>query len=137
MPTTRRQLLCGVGLGLLVPGAVSACAAGHVGQIPFVSSAPGTRLSAVADVPVAGGTLVDGPKGKVLLVQPSAGQVKAFDARCPHAGSTVSPPVSGVIVCPAHGSKFDGSSGAVEQGPARTGLAAVPVAVSGPDVVLA
>ncbi|MGZ4516922.1 MAG: Rieske (2Fe-2S) protein [Mycobacteriaceae bacterium] len=134
---TRRQVLCGAALGLLAPGALAACSAGHVGESPVVSSAPGTRLGALADVPVGGGTLVNGPAGKVLLVQPTAGTVKAFDARCPHAETVVGTPVGGVITCPGHGSKFDGKSGALEQGPARTGLLSVPVTVSGSDVVLA
>lgn len=130
-------MLCGAAIGLLAPGTLAACAAGHTGEVPFVSSAAGTRLAVVSDVPVGGGTLVNGPQGKVLLVQPIAGTVKAFDARCPHAGTVVAPPVGGVITCPAHGSRFDGASGALEQGPARTGLALVAVTVSGTDVVLA
>jgi len=137
MSPTRRAVLCGLSIGLLAPGALAGCAAGHVGQIPTVSSAPGTRLGALADVPVGGAALVDGPNGKVLLQQPSAGTITALDARCPHAGTTVATPVNGVIVCPAHGSTFDAKTGALEQGPARTGLAAVAVTVRGPDVVLA
>jgi len=134
---TRRELLGGLALGLLAPGMLAGCAAGHIGQIPVVSSAPGTRLGAVADVPVGSGALVNGPQGKVLLLQLTPGTITALDARCPHAGTTVSAPVNGVIVCPAHGSTFDGRTGAVEQGPARTGLPVIPVAVHGPDVVLA
>lgn len=136
MPT-RRQLLCGLTVGVLAPGVFTGCAAGQVGHIPEVSSTPGTRLAALADVPVGGGALVNGPQGKVLLVQPTPGSASAFDARCPHAGTTVAAPVNGVIVCPAHGSRFDGRSGALEHGPARTGLTPVAVAVRGPDVVLA
>ncbi len=137
MSPTRRELLGGLALGLLGPGVLAGCAAGHIGQIPVVSSAPGTRLGAVADVPVGGGALVDGPQGKVLLLQLTSGAVTALDARCPHAGTTVSTPANGLIVCPAHGSKFDERTGAVEQGPARTGLPVIAVAVHGPDVVLA
>jgi len=142
MTSTRRQLLCGLAVGVLATGALAGCSAGHVGQRPEVSPgqvspAPGTRLAAVADVPVGGGLVVNGPTGKVLLLQPTAGTITAFDARCPHAGSTVAPPVNGVIVCPAHGSAFDGGSGARQQGPARTGLLPVAVTVGGTDVLLA
>ena len=137
MATTRREVLCGLALGVLAPGVLTGCAAGHTGQVPDVSAAPGTRLGALADVPVGGAAVVNGPNGKVLLQQPTAGTVTALDARCPHAGTTVGTPVNGVIVCPAHGSKFDAKSGAVEGGPARTGLPRIQVAVRGPDVVLA
>ncbi len=137
MSSTRRQLLCGLAVGVLAPGALAGCSAGRVGENPPVSSAPGTRLAAVADVPVGGGLVVNGPTGKVLLLQPTAGTIAAFDARCPHAGSTVAPPVNGVIVCPAHGSAFDGGSGARQKGPARTGLLPVAVTVGGTDVLLA
>ncbi|WP_127783123.1 Rieske (2Fe-2S) protein [Rhodococcus sp. X156] len=136
--TTRRTVLCGLGLGLLAPGALAACSAGKVGGgTPPVSAEPGTALAALAEVPVGGGAVVNGPDGKVLLTQPTAGTVKAYQAACPHAGSIVSPPSDGVVVCPAHGSRFSAADGAVRQGPARTPLVPVAVTVSGPDVVLA
>lgn len=136
--TNRRTVLCGLAVGLLAPGALAACSAGTVGeQSPPVSAEPGTPLAALADVPVGGGTVVNGPSGKVLLTQPEAGTVKAYNAACPHAGTIVSPPTDGVVVCPAHGSRFGAADGKVQKGPARTPLVPVAVTVSGPDVVLA
>lgn len=132
----RRTAVCGLLVGLLAPGALVACstAAGGATQ---VSSAPGTALAALSAVPVGGGIVVDGPSGKVLLVQETAGKVIGYDARCPHAGTPVNPPVQGVVVCPNHGSEFNPATGAVNRGPAQTGLAPIAVAVSGTQIVLA
>lgn len=133
---TRRTAVCGLLVGLLAPAALTACSSTGA-ETPTVSSAPGTVLAALSTVPVSGGVVVDGPRGKVLLVQETAGTVTAYDARCPHAGATVDPPAQGVVVCPSHGSQFDPATGNVTRGPARTGLAPIRVAVSGMTVVLA
>ena len=131
---SRRTAVCGLLAGLVLPGALTACSGAAA---PTVSSAPGTALAELSTVPVGGGVVVDGPSGKLLLVQETAGTVTGYSARCPHAGVTVNPPVNGVVVCPAHGSRFDPASGAVEQGPAAKGLTPVAVSVSGTQVVLA
>ena len=81
--------------------------------------------------------MVTGPSGKVLLVRPSENEVKGLDPVCPHAGVTVSPPKSGTITCPGHGSQFDGASGSLKKGPATTGLTVVPVKISGDSIVTA
>jgi Rieske Fe-S protein len=70
-------------------------------------------------------------------VQPSAGEVKAFSATCPHQGVTVAVPQNGTITCPGHGSQFTAATGAVTRGPSTTGLTAVTVKVNGAAVVLA
>jgi Rieske Fe-S protein len=57
----------------------------------------------------------------------------AFDAVCPHAGCTVGyDPGRKVIICPCHGSQFNASTGAVEVGPATTGLKKLGIA-EGPN----
>lgn len=133
---SRRTAVGGLLAGLLAPGALAACSTGSA-PAPAASSAPGTVLAELSAVPVGGGAVVEGPGGKVLLVQESAGTVTGYEARCPHAGVTVNPPVDGVVVCPAHGSRFDPATGDVVRGPAQTGLAPLAVAVSGTQVVLA
>lgn len=90
-------------------------------------------LAATADVPVGGGVVVDG----ILLIQPVAGQFKAYSASCPHQGAVVSPPEGGVITCPAHRSTFKDSDGSRIAGPATKGLTPVPVAVQGSNIVKA
>lgn len=121
---TRRQVLCGLAAALAAPGVLAAC-----------SSAPaGPASTPLADIPVGGGRVVRGSTGAVLLVQPTAGTVRGFDARCPHQGTAVDAPVDGVVVCPNHDSRFDAATGAVEKGPATRGLTEVPVSVVGDAV---
>jgi thiosulfate dehydrogenase (quinone) large subunit len=95
------------------------------------SHPPGTRVGPASKVPVGGAASFQDPKtgDPALVVQPRAGTYLAFDAVCPHAGCTVEYSSSGqLFVCPCHGSQFNGRTGAVEVGPASTGL--VPIAVA-------
>jgi cytochrome b6-f complex iron-sulfur subunit len=153
----RRDVLCGLVVALLAPGAL-ASACGDSGSSPGGSGgstptggggtptggggvgggAGGQALAAIADVPQGSGLIVDKPGGgKLLLVRPSGDTVKAFNAACPHQGTTVDPPQGGTITCPNHGSQFDGSTGEVKKGPAETALPEVPVKVEGGSVMLA
>jgi cytochrome b6-f complex iron-sulfur subunit len=155
LPTdpSRRQVLCGLVVALLAPGALAACGDGNSGASgttttnpPRTSgatpatSAPGgdsaQALAQLADVPVGGGKLVDSPAGKVLIVQPTAGTVKAYNPRCTHQGTTVNPPQGGTITCPNHGSQFSADDGSVKKGPAAAPLVEIPVRLEGTAVVL-
>jgi len=144
----RRQVLCGLVAALVAGGAVttacsSAATSGGSGGTTAggqPQAAAGTEVAKLAQVPVGGGLLVDAPGGggsKLLLVQPAAGEVKAFSATCPHQGVTVAVPQGGTITCPGHGSQFDAATGSLKKGPATTGLTAVNVKVNGAAVVLA
>jgi thiosulfate dehydrogenase [quinone] large subunit len=108
------------------------------------SSAPATG-SPAAPGPVPAGKAI-GPAADVLVGQaasftdpatgdpaivlhPSSGTFLAFDAVCPHAGCTVGyDAAAGVIACPCHGSQFNATTGAVEVGPAPTGLKPITIA---------
>ena len=95
----------------------------------------GTRLGPASDVPVGGAASFTDPSSgdPSLVIQPQAGTFLAFDAVCPHAGCTVEWDPSGkLFVCPCHGSEFNGRTGAVEIGPAASGLAPIHIA-EGPD----
>jgi cytochrome b6-f complex iron-sulfur subunit len=141
VPTTtgpnRRTVLCGLAAALAAPGALAACSSAGESQpgaptttAPAPAAAPGGGTGVpLAQVPVGGGTILTVGERPVLVVQPTAGTVKAFDASCPHQGTTVDPPQGGVITCPNHFSQFDAATGAVRKGPADTGLAEVPVRV--------
>jgi len=132
----RRQVLCGLALGVVGGGALVACAPSRVGGAG--SAKPGTVLAKLSDVPVSGGLLADaGTNGLILLTRPAAGEIRAFDPTCPHAGAKVGPLHGDVITCPAHGSQFSATTGALERGPATRGLTTVPIAIRGTDVVLA
>lgn len=86
----------------------------------------------LTDIPVGGGVVVSEPP--VVLTQPTAGEIKAFTAICPHQGCKVSEVSNNEIYCPCHGSKFSAVDGSVIQGPAVEGLAAAAVAVDGTKV---
>ncbi|MGA2305938.1 MAG: Rieske 2Fe-2S domain-containing protein [Acidimicrobiales bacterium] len=92
----------------------------------------GVRIGAASDVPVGGAASFTDPKEGVpaLVVQVKQGVFRAFSAVCPHAGCQVQfDQQSDLFVCPCHGSIFDGSTGAVQQGPASTGLSSIPIAL--------
>jgi thiosulfate dehydrogenase [quinone] large subunit len=101
------------------------------------SGAPtGPVLATVADVPVGGAKQVKDPNtGQTdWVLQLQAGQFTAVDAKCPHQGCTVAfvSPSTG-FTCPCHGSRFD-ATGKLLNGPATTGLTAVPVQVVGGEI---
>ena len=63
----------------------------------------------------------DGRNLGVVVTRTAAGVV-AFSRTCTHAGSLVSPGSNNQLVCPAHGSVFNASTGAVIEGPADRSL---------------
>jgi thiosulfate dehydrogenase [quinone] large subunit len=92
----------------------------------------GVRIGPASDVPVGGAASFTDPKEGVpaLVVQVKQGVFRAFSAVCPHAGCQVQfDQQSDLFVCPCHGSIFNGSTGAVQQGPASTGLSSIPIAL--------
>ncbi len=96
---------------------------------PVTSTPPGTPIGMASQVPVGGAAQFGDPQtgDPSLAIQPQAGQFLAFDAVCPHAGCTVQYQQN-EFVCPCHGSVFNGTTGAVEAGPAPTGLQQIPIA---------
>ena len=95
----------------------------------------GTKVGPASAVPVKGAATFQDPAtgDPAVVVQPRAGAFVAFDAVCPHAGCTVGyEPGHALFVCPCHGSQFNGSTGAVEVGPASRGLRKIAIA-AGPD----
>ena len=93
--------------------------------------APGLTVKA-SEVPVGGGTVL--AKDKVVVVQPTKGDYKAYTAVCTHQGCTVGKVEEGQIVCPCHGSHFSIKDGSVVSGPAKSPLAAKKVTVNGSDL---
>lgn|GEM_PF-383612 len=154
---SRRTMLCGLVTALLAPAALAAACGGDSGGVDGgagggggtgagaatpggtggATAGGGTALAKLADVPVGGGVIVNTPQGLALLVQPTAGTVKAFSAVCTHQGTTIGTPQAGVSTCPNHGSQFNVADGSVKRGPAASPLPAVPVKIQGTDVVLA
>jgi thiosulfate dehydrogenase (quinone) large subunit len=92
---------------------------------------PGTAVGPASDVPVGqAASFTDPATGDPsIVIRPSSGRFVAFDAVCPHAGCAVGyDPAQKVIICPCHGSQFSASTGAVEVGPAPTGLRKLAIA---------
>lgn len=126
MTTTRREVIAVVATAGAA-GPLTACG----GSQEAVDPSQPVRIP-VAEVPEGGGLVKDG----VVVTQPSAGEYKAFDARCPHQGCTVNEVTTRAIICPCHDSHFDPKSGDMTQGPATEGLAERTVTVEGDDVVV-
>lgn len=94
----------------------------------------GTAIGPARDVPVGGAASFRDPRSgdPSIVIQPRAGNFVAFDAVCPHAGCTVEYDQSAAsLVCPCHGSQFSAATGAVESGPASTGLTPITIARGG------
>jgi cytochrome b6-f complex iron-sulfur subunit len=144
---SRRDVLCGLMVALVAPGAVVAACSDADSGSPSTptnggggSATPGggQGLAALADIPDGGGLLVDKPDGGgVLLLVKNGEDVIAYDAACTHMGTTIETPKDGVAICPNHGSKFAMADGAVQKGPATQPLTKVNVKVDGDQVVMA
>ncbi|MEU2285144.1 Rieske (2Fe-2S) protein [Streptomyces sp. NPDC013178] len=98
-------------------------------------AAAGSALAKTADIPEGGGKVFDAEK--VVVVQPTAGQYKAFSAVCTHQGCAVKSVADGVINCPCHNSNFSVTDGSVKSGPATKPLPEVQITVSGDSISLA
>jgi Rieske Fe-S protein len=92
-------------------------------------------LARTADIPVGGGVVL--ADRDVVVVQPSAGEFRAFSATCTHQGCLVDEVGDGTIGCPCHGSRFALADGSVVEGPADTPLPERGIAVSGEEIRLA
>jgi Rieske Fe-S protein len=153
MPSpSRRTVLRGAGLAAVTVGAAAACGSDDTDDTSAAPSsttsasassssssggaAGSTELASVADVPVGGGMVVSAQK--VVLTQPTAGDIRAFSTRCTHQGCAVSTVKDGFIICPCHNSRFAIADGApTPDSPAKKPLAAAQVTVSGDKITLA
>lgn len=127
-PLDRRTVV--VGAAALTAGlAVAGCSAATT-SAPVAADGP---LGPTSDVPVGGATIF--ADRAVVVTQATAGSFAAFSTVCPHQGCNVNAVDGAEIVCPCHDSRFD-LSGAVLTGPAQSGLASVPVTVSGTELTL-
>ena len=102
---------------------------------PTKSTPRGKKVLPATMVAVGQSATFNAPKSgdPAVVVQPTAGTFVAFDAVCPHEGCTVAYVATDkLFVCPCHGSRFNGETGALVRGPATRGL--TPIAITeGPD----
>lgn len=143
-PRSRRDVLCGLMVALVAPGAVvAACSAGTDSSGGTTTNGGGATggqggsLTPLSAVPDGSGLVVNNPNGGMVLVVRNGSDVKAYNAACTHMGTTVQAPVDGVSTCPSHGSQFNTADGSVKHGPASAPLAKINVKVEGDQVVLA
>jgi Rieske Fe-S protein len=142
-PLTRRSIITIGGAGLLGAGALALAActpggAGSTGGAAGGGSGSGGASSVtlkLSDIPVGGAASANLGSTPIVVAQPSAGQVVAFSAICTHAGCTVAP-VGNEFDCPCHGSRYNGTTGAVIQGPAPSPLTKLSATVSGTTVTV-
>jgi thiosulfate dehydrogenase [quinone] large subunit len=102
---------------------------------PSSSKPPGKKLFAAASVVVGGSATFNDPATgqPAVVVQPATGSFAAFSTICPHQGCTVAfVGADNLFVCPCHGSRFNGETGALVHGPATRGLTPITIA-EGPD----
>jgi thiosulfate dehydrogenase [quinone] large subunit len=100
------------------------------GPAPAGTASAGTAIGPATEVPVGQAAAFTDPAtgDPSIVIHASPGKFLAFDAVCPHAGCTVGyDSGTGIIVCPCHGSQFNATTGAVEVGPAPTGLKKIPI----------
>ncbi|MGF1426956.1 Rieske (2Fe-2S) protein [Kitasatospora sp. LaBMicrA B282] len=135
--TTRRALLC-CGAAVLAGGsalAVAGCGpTNSIAKGDAQTSAGPVDLGPASAVPVGGGKVF--ADQRIVVTQPTAGQYKAFSARCTHAGCLVDQVTKNLIQCPCHGSRFNFADGTVANGPAQSPLPAYQVTVSGGNLTV-
>jgi cytochrome b6-f complex iron-sulfur subunit len=130
---SRRTVITALPCAIALPCLFAACSSHDSpasAPAPADSSTPqaagGTKVQAT-QVPVGSAIIVPGAKPYVVA-QPTQGQFVAFSASCTHRGVTVNAePGSTTLICPAHGSQFNGATGQVLHGPAKEPLPSVPV----------
>ncbi|GAB2674084.1 QcrA and Rieske domain-containing protein [Thalassiella azotivora] len=127
---SRRGLLQALAGAVLLPGVLVACGGG-AGDGDESADGAATGTLAAADVPVGQAVVVSVSGVPVVVAQPTEGEFVAFSAACTHQGTTVTVREGTDLVCPNHGSRFDGSDGAVLAGPATSPLRSLPVAQDG------
>jgi nitrite reductase/ring-hydroxylating ferredoxin subunit len=148
---SRRTMLRGATVGGLALPVLAACGSSNsTGSSSTGSSSTGSSSTgsssdpsapaasgtiATKDVPVGGGTVI--ADQKVVVVQPTKGDFKAYTAICTHQGCTVGQVEGGDIVCPCHGSRFSIKDGAPVSGPAQAPLAPKKVSVAGGEITVA
>ncbi|MGW2377345.1 MULTISPECIES: Rieske (2Fe-2S) protein [Kitasatospora] len=129
--TSRRTLLCGAAAVLAAGGAVavSGCSSSANSSDQSGAAKGPVDLGPASAIPEGGGKVFR--EQKIVVTQPTAGQYKAFSAKCTHAGCIVDQVKNEQIQCPCHGSRFGIADGAVQDGPAPKPLPAYPVTVEG------
>ena len=132
--TRRGALVAGAaGAGALALAACSPGGSGSAGSTP--SAASDATLVALDSITVGQCVSAKLPDGSAVIVsRPTASTAACFSAICTHQGCTVQP-AGAQLQGPCHGSVYNALTGAVISGPAPSPLPAVPVHVTGGNVL--
>jgi Rieske Fe-S protein len=137
VPLTRRTLVQIGGVSAAGAGALllAACTPQGSGASGDGAGSGDSATVPLSSIPVGGAVSAQLGSTPIVVSQPSAGSVVAFSAVCTHQGCTVAPQGK-EFDCPCHGSRFDGTTGDVINGPARNPLTKLKAAVSGDKVTI-
>ncbi len=141
-PLSRRKVVASLG-AVSVAGLIGACSTTDEAQVVEspTSDAPSpspsetatneqtaTELIAVSEVPVGGAVILS--EEKIVISQPTPGEINAFSTTCTHQGCPVSQITESGIVCACHNSVFSTLDGSVISGPATKPLDSIQVTIS-------
>ncbi|WP_426623839.1 ubiquinol-cytochrome c reductase iron-sulfur subunit [Leifsonia sp. McL0607] len=135
-PLTRRTLVQVGGATVAGAGVLLLAACTPEGSVGTGGSGYGGKTTVeLSSIPVGGAVSASLGSTPIVVSQPKAGDVVAFSAVCTHQGCTVAPQGK-EFDCPCHGSRFDGATGDVLQGPASTPLTKLTTSVSSGTVTI-
>ncbi|MFI8100017.1 Rieske (2Fe-2S) protein [Streptomyces sp. NPDC086023] len=135
-PAARRTVLKGAAAlaGAAAAGiSLAACSTEAGSTVDAEKPSEPLDLGGAEAVPVGGAKLFR--EQRLLVSQPSAGQYRAFSAKCTHAGCILDKIENGEGNCPCHMSRFDVATGKVLSGPAPSPLPEIPVKVEGGKII--
>lgn len=112
---TRRHLLKAAAVGLAAMG-MSATADAAMAASSLV------KVGKVTEIPLKKARAYTLKGQYIILTQPKKGVFKAFSGICTHQGQMIGGYQGSNLICRAHGSTFDTTSGNVTGGPAMRGL---------------
>lgn len=127
---TRRAIFKGFAAALSTLGLTSLAASASAATKKYT-------VCKTTDIKVGGAKLFEPAKNKpVLITQPKRGVFRAFSVYCTHENAVIGTVSGSNLVCLVHGAKFDTTTGAVKQGPARKALTRYTCTVSAGKVIV-
>ncbi len=146
-PLSRRKVVASIG-AISVTGLIGACSTTEeeiAVEQPAIETSPETSapaegetassngLISVSEVPVGGAVILS--EEKVVITQPTPGEINAFSTTCTHQGCPVSQVSESGIICACHNSVFSTIDGSVISGPAGRALDPIEVSIQGDQVI--
>ena len=146
-PLSRRKVVASIG-AISVTGLIGACSTAEeeiAVEQPAIETSPeasapaegetasSNGLISVSEIPVGGAVILS--EEKVVITQPTPGEINAFSTTCTHQGCPVSQVGESGIICACHNSVFSTLDGSVVSGPASRPLDPIKVSIQGDQVI--